>query len=140
MKMNFTADAFKERGQFLGEGVHTVTITKVEDKLSKKGDPMVEVEFSDSEGRTARDWFMNNENMAWKMAQLALAAGFTRDAIMTVNWDTSMLKGKRLKLIKEITGKEVWEGKERNKYAQSYHQLDSNAGSAQAANDDTIPF
>lgn len=135
MKFQFQADDLKDRGMYLGEGSHEVTVTGLESKVSKAGNDMLVVEFSDQHGAKAFEYV--TQNTAWKMAAIAKACGFTKEVLASGQFESTMVQGKKLTLVKRATGKEVYEGKERTVYAQDYLQ---SSGAAASSSDETLPF
>lgn len=132
MQIKFEASELEERN-YLGEGEHDCRITNVEHKQSKKGDPMVEVTFSDATTKTTRDWFMLTGNK-FKLAGLALATGVPKASLLSGDFTTEMLKGRQVKVIRKITGKDA---QGRNNYENSY--LASGAMKP-SESDDSLPF
>ncbi len=102
---------------YLGEGEHEVAITKITPTVSKeKGTQQIEVQFTGMSGKGIRDWFPIEGNK-FKLAALALACGFTKEALKAGQFEVSMLPGKPLKIVRGITGK-TSEGK--NQYQNTY--------------------
>lgn len=131
-----------EGSKYLGEGTYACLISKLEHKNSKKGDPMIEVEFLAQNGKTTRDWFMLAGNK-FKLASLALAAGFKKEDLVAKKFRTESLANRTVKVVRELKGKETYvnrenETKERNVYENSYLPTEGNA--ATAASDDELPF
>lgn len=139
MKVKFEASEL-EGSTFLGEGDHLCTITRVEHKDSRKGDPMIEVDFTAINGKSTRDWFMLAGNK-FKLGGLSVACGFSKEALASSGLETADLYGKRVRVIREVKGKETYETrdgetKERNRYENSY--LPPEGGSV--ASNEEIPF
>jgi hypothetical protein len=125
------------QNKYLGEGEHACTIIKVEHQQSKKtGGAMIEVTFADSSQKTTRDWFVLTGNK-FKLAGLALAAGFQKASLLSGAFTTEQLMGKQLKVIRKITGQEEYQGKMRDRYENDYLPL---GGKQSEQHSDDIPF
>lgn len=131
MQVKFDAGEL-EANKYLGEGEHECAISKIEQKPSKKGQQMIEVEFKSRSGKTTRDWFMLEGNK-FKLATLAMATGVPRETLLAGGFTTESLAGKFVKVVREITGKDT-EG--RNQYENTFL---ASANTPSMTNDE-IPF
>lgn len=143
MKVKFTGEDL-ESSNYLGEGQFVCTITKVEEKQSKTGKQMIEVEMTNL-GKTTRDWFLTSEHV-FKLGGFALACGFPDALLKSGDFDTKMLLQRKLVVTRKKTGKEVYDGKEKDKWESIYSRLGSDGetgtpgNNSDAARTDDIPF
>lgn len=133
MRVKFTEQDLTGN-KYLNEGKHNCTIASLEHKQSKKGDPMLEITFQDHAQRTTRDWFMITN--PFKLGALAIAAGFEKGLLESGDWDTAMLQGRKVVVVREKVGEEMYEGKMRPRYENTYLKADG----ARAASSEDIPF
>lgn len=140
MKFVFTDEDVKGGNNFLGAGEHEVTVVSVEDMQSKAGNPMTVLEFSDSLGRSAKEYIP--ATAGWKVYNIAVAAGIDPKTMASGSeFDPIRLKGKKLLLVKTQTGVKMVEGKERKEYSQEYYSSrKTGAAAGQAGVDEEIPF
>lgn len=128
-----------EGGQYLGEGEHECTISAIENKLTKaKQEPMLEMTFTSVSGKSTRDWFML-VGKKFKLAQLALATGSSKEQLLAGSFNPMMLRGRKVKVLRKITGTEMYgtPPKPTNKYENDYLP----SGQQQtAASSEEIPF
>lgn len=144
MGINFTADDL-EGGSYLGEGEHEVTVTQVEAKNSKAGNPMTVVTMATASGKSALEFFSHVDKARFKIAGFARACGFSKEYLLAGKFTMEQLKGKRLRMIKTKTGVEMHEGKERGVYEQEYATSQVNTGAqpqelASQVGKDDLPF
>lgn len=129
-------DGELEGSSYLGEGEHSVRVSAIKPMQSKdKGTPMIEVEFTAMSGKKTRDWFVTTGNK-FKLAALAMAAGYSKEQLKAGAFETPNLAGKSLKLVREAKGQNA-EGKKQ--YENTYLPGASGSGGAVAPTDD-IPF
>ena len=121
MKVQFTQKDL-ETSKYLGEGEHEVTVTKITEKTSRAGAPMEEIEFTSSDGKITRDFLMGSYMP--KIAQVALACGIQKEVLLSGEFDTNMLRGKKLKLVRRKSGKRTYvkdgQTKETDDYENNY--------------------
>lgn len=137
MKIRFNDDD-SVQSKFLGEGQHEVRVTKIDDKPSKKGMPMLTIEFTADNGKTCIDWFVLEFKK--KLYGLALAAGATPEILKSGEWDSAELFGKRIMLIRTTVGKRSYTDKDGNpqeadNFENSYLPLEN-----KSFTDSNIPF
>lgn len=133
MRVKFD-DSELEGTKYLGEGEFVCTITKLDHKQSKSGKAMLEAEFSDSSGRTTRDWFMLEGNK-FKLAALAKATGIDNAYLQSGDFDTSTLQGRKVNVQRHKKGEEMWDGKMVPRYENHYTAAPGNP-----VHQDEIPF
>lgn len=121
MKVTFSQEDLEERTKYLGEGEHEVAITAIEYTHSQKGNAMAWITFADKTGASFNDRFMLEGRGLFMLAHLARAAGFDLKA---GQFDTEELKGRKLKAVRKITGKESRNDKEYNVYENTYSKLE----------------
>lgn len=109
MRIRFTENDAKT-SSFLGEGQHEVTITSAVDGQSKSGKDMITVEFTASNGKSCKDWFVTE--FTKKLYSLALAAGIPSGVLMAEGVETAELRGKKLTLIRTVIGKRSYQDKD----------------------------
>jgi hypothetical protein len=136
--MEFNEDDLNT-GSYLGSGEHEVTIIKADVGQSRSGKPMMTVEFKATNGKTCMDWFVLEYRK--KIASLALAAGASKETLKSGQWTTDMLTGKKLKLVREVTGKRTYSDrdgviKETDNFENSYLPIETNA----SFTDEQLPF
>lgn len=124
-------------GKYLGAGIFACQIITVNHTNSKKGDPMLEVEFGADNGKTTKDWFMLS-GKKFKLASLALALGHSKEDLLAGRFKTEGLMGKKVKVVREKTGEEEYKGKMVARYENSYLPLDG--AKAPASTDEEVPF
>lgn len=127
MIVSFT-DSEMEDSKYLGDGVHECVISKLEHRNSKSGKPMVEAHFTDSAGKSTRDWFMLEGGGKYKLALLAIACGFSKDELKGGRFDTAMLGNKSVKVTRSVTGK-TEDGKTLHENSYSPSSKQPNTGS-----------
>jgi len=142
MRMQFT-DEDAVQHNFLNEGQHTVSITKVTEGNSKSGKPMTTVEFTAPNGKTCQDWFVHEFKK--KLYRLALATGATPELLKSGEWATEMLQGKKLQLVRTVKGKRTYVDKEgvareADDFENSYLPLSAGSSASSSFTEDTIPF
>lgn len=136
MNVTFTNEEL-EGSKYLGEGEHNVFVKTMTAKQSKAGNPMIEIEFADVTQKTSRDFFPTSGNK-FKLAALAIACGFKKEALVSGAFNTESLQGKQLKLVKKKTGVEIWDGKERATWSTDYIPSATQQSSTQQ--DEDLPF
>lgn len=140
MRVTFTKEDMNT-SSFLGEGQHSVVITSATDTTSKAGKPMITVEFTAANGKSCMDWFtMEFKKKLWS---LALATGIPAGVLEQEGVETAELRGKKLTLVRAVTGKRVYtdkEGvaKEADQFENSYLPL--SAGGSESFTQENIPF
>jgi|GEM_PF-3281763 hypothetical protein len=77
--MAFRYDPNAPQGEIIPAGSYMATILAAEEKVSKTGNPMIELKFKlymdDGTERTMKDWIV--QTMAWKLGKVADAIGKT---------------------------------------------------------------
>lgn len=117
MIIRFKDEDINDR-KYIPEGETEVIISKLSDeKQSKAGNPMLTIEFSDSLGRTAIEYYSLSDNAKFKIANLALACGYTAEQLKADGLDVPKLLGKKLLMVKKQTGTEMYNDKERKVYS-----------------------
>lgn len=110
MRIKFDDGDMVQESKFLGEGEHIVTITSATIGKSQSGKDMLTVEFTAPNGKTCKDWFVLEFKR--KLHSLALASGATPGLLKSGEWEEHMLLGKKVVLIRSITGKRPYVDKE----------------------------
>lgn len=130
MKVEFSKIDEEMPSKYLNAGTFICTITKVEVKDSKKGDKMVELEFSDSFGKSCRDWFLLTAGQKFKLLHLVKAAGLNPST-----FDTDQLLRRQVTVERTKTGTREYNGKAVDNFENSY-----SAPSGTPAKTEEIPF
>lgn len=129
-----------ESNSYLKEGVHDVFVKELSTEPSKSGNPMLTVTMSDVLGAEAREYFPLSDNAKWKLAQFAVACGIPKETLHRDGLAFGQLKGRKLTLVKKVVGKEVYDGKERNKYELSYGPARESGTQASGSFTEDLPF
>lgn len=130
-----------EGGNFIPEGKHEVKIASIENTQSKNGDPMFVFTLKDDLGREDKERILDREDMRWKLAAFAKAAGFTKEQLKTQGLNIQTLHGKRMLMVKTHTKTEEYQGKPVKRFENDYFPLQAGlptAGTTPSSED--IPF
>lgn len=90
--LNLDFSSVQSGNTLLEEGMYTVTLESIEEKVSSNGKPMLLVRFREDTTQTALfENYVLAENCLWKLKELLSAAGLECDGI--VDFDTDELIG-----------------------------------------------
>lgn len=129
-----------EGGNWIPEGEHEVTIVGIDKGQSKAGEEMLTFTLKDRFGREEKERILTAEKNRWKLAKLAMAAGFSKDDLRANGLSIPSLSNRRLLLVKKKIGVRMYEGKERPEFSHDYFQIQSSSASPAAAQSEDIPF
>lgn len=85
----------------LEEGIYVITISKVEEKIAKSGNPMLTVEFDVEGNRKLWDNYVLTDAALWKLKELCEAVGM--DTSQVLNFEPTDIVGLQVqaKIIQE---------------------------------------
>lgn len=138
MIIRFT-DKDLDDNQFFPEGEHEVYIKTINQEQSKKGNQMLVVVLADKMGREEKEFFPLGDTALWKLASFAKATGLTKEELKSSGLNVPSLPGRKLLLVKSMSGVEMVDNKERKRYEKAY--LPSKLQTqTQNASSDNFPF
>lgn len=125
-------------GNSLGEGEHSVKVTKAEFGQNKKGGQQIIVEMSDKYGRTAKE-FLQQAAMR-RVTSFFIAAGISEQTLKESGANPGALIGKSLTMVKKKTGERTVGDKVYPDYDTSYFSATGAQGNATSPVTEEIPF
>lgn len=125
-------------GNYIPVGESLVTVTKAVEQSSQAGNPVLYMELIDKYGRTGKEFLSLSDKARFRVAAFAVAAGLSKDHLLTKGLAFKDLVGRKLLMVKTITGKKVVDNKEFNEYDTQYHPAPEGTNTFSA--DEEIPF
>lgn len=126
--------------KYMPEGEHEVFVTKIEEAMSKAGNPMLVITVSDRMGRNERVYFPVSDASKWKLASFAMACGISVEALKANGLNVPHLMGKKTMLVKKQSGVEMYDGKEKKQYDVQFFKITGTQPTSGSSNFDDDPL